>query len=199
MMQSIAAALEWVAAGLGVLNVALLVRRSVWNYPFGMAMVAFYAFVFWGQKLYAEAGLQVFFFVAQGWGWWLWLRTLHREGEADSQVPVRWLDGWSRLVWGVATLAIALNLGLVLGRFTDAAMPFADAAIAGASVTAQILLAYRRVENWVVWIVVDVAAVALYLNRGLYPTAVLYALMLVLSVLGLFEWIRAAREEAAAA
>ncbi|MBT0670317.1 nicotinamide mononucleotide transporter [Novosphingobium profundi] len=198
MSPQLAAILEWVAAGFGVLNVGLLVRRSVWNYPFGMAMVACYVFVFWSQKLYAEAGLQVFFFAAQAWGWWLWQRTLTREHE-HGQVPVRWLDGWSRTVWAVATLAVALNLGLVLNRFTDAALPFADAAVTGASVTAQILLAFRRVENWVVWILVDVVAVGLYLNRGLYPTAVIYALMLVLSVLGLVEWVRAARKDTVAA
>lgn len=191
-------AAEWTAAGLGVVNIALLVRRSVWNYPFGMTMVTLYAFVFWHQRLYAEAGLQGFFFVAQGWGWWLWLRALHRQGEASGQgVPVRWLDPMSRLVWLVATLALALNLGLVLNRFTDAAMPFADAAIAGASVTAQVLLAFRRVENWIVWIAVDVAAIGLYLNRGLYPTSVLYVLLLVMSVFGMIEWVRVARSEPA--
>lgn len=192
-----AATLEWVAAGLGILNITLLVRRSVWNYPFGLAMVSLYASVFWRQRLYAEAVLQGFFFLAQAWGWWLWYRTLQRE-EAVSQVPVRWLDSWSRAVWAVATLALALNLGLVLNRFTDAAMPFADAAIAGASVTAQILLGFRRVENWIVWILVDVVAVGLYVNRALYPTAGLYVLFLGISVMGLREWIGAARREAQA-
>ena len=79
------AALEWAAAGLGVINIALLIWRSVWNYPFGMAMVALYIFVFWEERLYAEAGLQVFFFAAQGYGWWLWLRA----GGEDNRVPVR--------------------------------------------------------------------------------------------------------------
>ncbi|MFX9912163.1 nicotinamide mononucleotide transporter family protein, partial [Acinetobacter baumannii] len=80
--------IEWTAAGLGVLNIALLVRRSVWNFPAGMAMVALYAIVFREARLYGEAGLQVFFFAAQGWGWWLWARA----GGRDSRVPVRWLD-----------------------------------------------------------------------------------------------------------
>lgn len=186
-------AVEWLAAALGVVNIALLVRRSVWNYVFGMAMVVLYGFVFWNQRLYAEAGLQAFFFVAQGWGWWLWLRSLGDASGKAKAVPVRWLDPMSRVVWTVATLAIALNLGLVLTRFTNASMPYADAAIAGASVTAQILLAFRRIENWLVWIVVDVAAVALYINRGLYPTAALYSVLLVMSAIGLREWMRAAR------
>ena len=183
-------ALELVAAALGVVNIALLVRRSVWNYPFGIAMVALYIVVFRDARLYAEAGLQVFFLLAQAWGWWLWLRA---RGEDDSRVPVRWLDWPSRAVWAVVTAALSLNLGWVLHRFTDAALPYADSAIAGASVAAQILLAFRRIENWLVWIVIDIASIALYLNRGLYPTAGLYGGFLVMSLFGLKEWIDAER------
>lgn len=183
------ATLEWVAAGFGVINIALLIWRSVWNYPFGMVMVALYVLVFFEEKLYAEAGLQVFFFAAQGWGWWMWTRV---EDEHD-QVPVRWLDTMSRAVWAVATMAVSLNLGWVMYRFTDAVMPYADSAIAGASVSAQILLAFRRIENWVLWILIDVASILLYINRGLYPTAGLYGGMLVMSLLGLKEWIHAAK------
>jgi len=185
------AMLEWVAAAFGVVNITLLIWRTVWNYPFGMIMVALYIFVFWEKRLYAEAGLQVFFFLAQGWGWWLWLKV----GGDDSRVPVRWLDNMSRAVWGLATLAVSLNLGWVMHRFTDAVMPFADSAIAGASVSAQILLAFRRIENWILWIIIDIAAILLYLNRGLHPTAGLYGGMLVMSLLGLKEWMQAAKDQ----
>lgn len=181
--------LEWVAAGLGLVNIALLVRRSVWNYAFGMAMVAIYVFVFYESRLYAESGLQVFFFAAQGWGWWLWARS---KGGGD-EVPVGWLSPFSRIVWTVVTAALSINLGWALARFTNAAMPFADSAVTGASVAAQILLGLRRTENWVLWIAIDVASVALYINRGLYPTAGLYVGFLVLSIMGLREWMKAGR------
>lgn len=188
-------ALEWLAAALGVINIVLLVRRSVWNFAFGMAMVALYVAVFREARLYGEAALQVFFFFAQGWGWWLWVRA----GGGESRVPVRWLDGISRAVWLMATAALSLNLGWVMHRFTDAALPYADSAITGASIAAQLLLAFRRVENWVLWIVIDLASIAVYLTKGLYPTAGLYALFLMLSVQGLREWIAAARDDAVAA
>jgi nicotinamide mononucleotide transporter len=180
--------LEWTAAALGVANLALLVWRSAWNYLFGMAMVALYFVIFWQNRLYGESGLQLFFFAAQGWGWWLWRR--HGEG----RVRVGWLDNRARIVWGMATLALSLNLGWALHRFTNAAMPFADSAVTGVSITAQILLSFRRCENWVLWIGVDIASIALYINRGLYPTAGLYGGFLVLSLLGLKEWADAARK-----
>jgi nicotinamide mononucleotide transporter len=187
--------LEWSAAALGVINIALLVWRSVWNYPFGIAMVALYIFVFWEERLYAEAGLQVFFILAQLYGWWLWLKV----GGEDDRVPVRWLDWSSRAVWAMVTIALSLNLGWVMHRFTDASMPYADSAIAGASVAAQLLLAFRRIENWMLWIVIDIASITVYINRGLYPTAGLYGGMLVMSLIGLREWVGSVRQQARAA
>lgn len=181
--------IEWTAAALGVANIALLVRRSMWNFPVGMAMVALYCLVFWEARLYGEAALQLFFFAAQAWGWWLWVRV----GGPDDRVPVRWLDPLSQAVWVVATAALSLNLGWVMHRFTNAALPYADSAITGASIAAQILLGLRRVENWVLWILIDLASIAVYLTKGLYPTAALYVLFLALSVLGLREWTTAAR------
>lgn len=180
--------LEWIAALLGFANVGLLVRRSVWNYPFGLAMVALYAVIFWQAQLYGEAGLQLFFIAAQFWGWALWIKA----GGAESPVPVRWLDRRSRAVWLAGIAALSVNLGWALDRFTNAAAPYVDGPITVASIAAQILLAYRRVENWALWIVIDVASIGLYLWRGLYPTAGLYLAFLALSVLGYREWRRAA-------
>ncbi|MFM5924717.1 MAG: nicotinamide riboside transporter PnuC [Novosphingobium sp.] len=190
--------LEWVAAGLGLINITLLIFRSQWNFAFAIASVSLYVFIFFESRLYAESGLQVFFILANLWGWVLWHRAA-KTGSDDSRVPVRWLDWGSRVVWLVVTAAISLNLGWLMHRYTNAAMPFADSAIAGASVAAQILLGYRRIENWVIWIAVDVCAVLLYINRGLYPTAGLYGGMLVMSLFGLKEWIEVERRQRAAA
>jgi nicotinamide mononucleotide transporter len=189
------AMIEWTAAALGVINIGLLIFRSVWNFPFGIAMVALYIFVFFEKRLYAESGLQVFFILAQLWGWWLWVKV----GGEDDRVPVRWLDWRSRAVWLVVTAGVSLNLGWVMYRFTNAVLPYADSAIAGASVAAQILLAFRRIENWVLWIAIDVVSVLLYINRGLYPTAGLYGGFLVLSLIGLREWITSERRARVAA
>ncbi|MEQ1640910.1 MAG: nicotinamide riboside transporter PnuC [Novosphingobium sp.] len=190
--------LEWVAAGLGLINIALLIFRSQWNFAFAIASVSLYVFIFFESRLYAESGLQVFFILANIWGWTLW-RNAADAGSDESRVPVRWLDWTSRTVWLMVTAAISLNLGWLMHRYTNAALPFADSAIAGASVAAQILLGYRRIENWMVWIVIDVAAALLYINRGLYPTAGLYGGMLVMSLIGLKEWIEVERRQRASA
>ena len=190
--------LEWAAMFLGLANIALLIFRSQWNFAFAILSVSLYVFIFFESRLYAESGLQVFFIVANIWGWTLW-RKAASTGIDDARVPVRWLDWTSRIVWLLVTAAISLNLGWLMHRYTNAAMPFADSAIAGASVAAQILLGYRRIENWVIWIAVDIAAVLLYIDRGLYPTAGLYGGMLVMSLFGLKEWVSAARRDPLAA
>ncbi len=187
--------LEYVAAGLGVINVALVVRRSVWNYPFGIAMVSLYFFVFLGTRLYSEALLQIFFLVVNLYGWRSWLRARSASGE----VPVATLGWWERLFWVVGTASFSLIWGLGVARFTDAVAPLLDAAIAGTSVAAQLLMARRRIENWLLWILVDAAAIGLYVSRGLEPTAWLYALFLLLSIAGLIDWHRALRRQRAAA
>lgn len=180
--------LEIAGVVLGFANIVLLIRRSVWNFPVAMAMVTCIGFVLFEAKLYAEMALQAFFFVVNAWGWWLWTRA---KGGAVV-VPVGWLSWPARIAWLLATAGISIALGLSLARWTDAALPMADSAVAGMSVAAQLLLSLRRVENWVVWIVINIVSIPLYITRDLHLLAVLYVGFLVLSAVGLREWTRAA-------
>lgn len=190
--------IEWSAMALGLINIALLIFRIVWNFAFGIVSVILAGFVMWERKLYGESSLQLFFVFAQLWGWWLWLRIGGEEAGSGGRVPVRWLDWPSRWVWLVGIAAVGLNLGWGLDRFTDASVPYADAGITGASIAAQILLAFRRIENWLIWIVVDIASVILFIDRELYALAGLYGGMLVMCLFGLKEWIAAERTAPAA-
>ena len=184
--------LEIVAVLLGLANVGLLVRRSIWNYPFGLAMVSLYAVIFFEARLYSEAGLQLFFFAVQIYGWVLW----YRHGGQQAPVAVNWMSGRERVIWGAGTAGLSLSLGWIMHRFTNAALPFADSAVAGASIAAQFLLSFRRIENWILWIAIDVVSIGLYINRELLLTAGLYVVLFGLSVLGLREWIAASRKAA---
>ncbi len=176
--------IEWIAALLGVVNVLLVVRRSIWNYPFGLATVGLYFFVFQDAKLYSDALLQIFFFAINLYGWWNWIRA----DRVDDGVAVDWMEGRARALWLGGTIVAAVAWGSLMARFTDAAAPFPDAIVAAMSVAAQILQSRRRVESWVLWIAVDVLAIGLFLSRGLNVTAGLYAIFLVLAIAGLVEW-----------
>jgi nicotinamide mononucleotide transporter len=182
--------LEGIAVALGLINVALVVKRSVWNYPFGLAMVALYFFVFYEALLYSDALLQIFFFVVQIYGWRSWAAAKKSAGE----VQVGTLDARGRVLWIAGTAIASLIWGLAMARFTDAAAPLVDAGVAGTSVAAQVLLARRRIENWVLWILVDIVAIGLYWSRDLRVTSGLYAVFLVLATGGLVGWARALRD-----
>lgn len=182
--------LEWIAAGLGLATVGLVARRSMWNYPFGLAMVLLYAVIFWSAQLYSDVLLQIFFFVLQAYGWFNW-----RSASDEDGVPVGWLGHGERVAWIAATVAGSLLWGLMMARYTNAALPYADAGIAGMSVVGQWLQSRRRVDCWLWWIAVDaLASLLVYPMRGLYVTAALYGVFLLISVWGLYGWARQARD-----
>ena len=184
--------LEWVAVALGIANIALLIRRSIWNYPFALAMVTLYAFIFYEAKLYSDTLLQGFFFVVNIFGWMMWRRA---AGDAGP-VKVERLSAAQRINWVAGTLVATGLWGWLMHYYTDAASPWWDAGVAMGSVAAQILLAQRKIENWYGWIAVDMLAVGLYASRGLWLTSGLYALFLTMCIVGLLEWRRAERESA---
>lgn len=185
--------LEAAAALLGVVNVALIIRRNVWNYPFGLTMVAAYTVVFAEARLYSDALLQVFFFAIQIYGWWAWLRGRGRDG----LIVVERLQAGGRLAALAACAGISAGLGWAMAAHTDAAVPYWDAAIAGTSIVAQLLMSRRKIESWLLWIAVDMAAVALFWSRGLGVTAALYLLFLGMAVAGLAAWKRASERREA--
>lgn len=186
--------IEWIAAALVLVNVALVVLRSVWNYPFALVAVTLYAFVFFEARLYSDMLLQGFFFAINIYGWANWLRARDDDG-----VPVGWMTPRARRLWGGATVAAWLGWSFAMHRFTDAVAPWIDGAIAMFSVTAQWLLARRRVESWYLWILVDLIAVPLFASRGLYATSAVYVVLLGMSIDGLIQWRRAAAGPAVAA
>lgn len=183
--------LEAIAFLLGIVTVVLVVRRSVWNFPFGIATTALYAVVFVEARLYSDTLLQGFFVTVNAYGWIMW-----RRSEADAgEIVVETMPARDRITWGLAWLAASAGWGAAMARLTDASFPWADASIAAASVAAQIMMARRLIENWIVWIAVDIASVGLYAAKGLWLTVILYVIFLILSLWGLIDWRAAWRRE----
>ncbi len=177
-------ALELVAVALGVTNVVLTIRQNLWCWPTGIAMVILYAFVFLEARLYSDVILQVIYVFLQAWGWWKWTHG----GDRGAPLAVTRVTGATAALGLGVGAATTLGWGFVMERWTDAALPFADSAIAAFSLVAQAGLAKKLLENWLVWIAVDVLAVGVYASRELYLTSGLYAVFLVLATLGWMEW-----------
>lgn len=181
--------LELLAAALGLANIVLLARRSIWNYPFAIAMVTIYADIFLRAKLYSDALLQIFFLIVNIYGWIVWARS---KAEAAA-VVARALSARQRIGWGLGGAAGIALWGAAMARFTDAALPWWDASIAITSVVAQIMLSRRYWENWLLWIAVDMVSIGVYAVKGLRATVLLYAIFLGISVWGYVGWRRSAK------
>lgn len=180
--------IEWIAAALVLANVALVGRRSLLNFPFGIAAVGLYAVIFYEARLYSDMILQGFFLALNLYGWANWSRA-----QDDAGLPVEWLTVPDRLRWAAATLLAWAVWSAAMARYTDAAAPFADGAVAIFSVSAQWLMARRRVDHWCLWIAVNMMAVPLFASRGLYVTAGVYVVLLGIAITGLIQWQRAAK------
>jgi nicotinamide mononucleotide transporter len=177
--------LEFVAVAFGLANIALLIRKSVWNFPCGIIMVTLYAGIFFETRLYSEALLQLFFLCVQIFGWRKWLLAIADEG----QLLVEWSEPKVIVACLAITAVLALALGTLMATQTNAVAPYPDATVAAASVVAQFLLSYRRIENWIYWIAIDFLSIGIYVWRELYLTAGLYVVMLIMSIIGLGVWL----------
>jgi len=185
-------AIELIATVFGLACVALTIRRSIWCWPTGLVQVLLYAWIFYRAKLYSDALLQVVYVVLQIYGWYYWLRG----GPVEDEPPIAKLGRAGRAGWSVVAAAGALAIGWAMARFTDAALPYWDAAVVALSLVAQFLLSRKVLENWLFWIVVDVLAIGVYAAKDLYVTTVLYAVFLAMAVAGWFAWKRTDRRQA---
>ncbi len=178
--------LEVVAAVAGLASVWLAQRIHIANWPAGMVSVLCLTFVFFEAKLYADALLQVALFGLGGYGWWRWTNQ-GRVGHVIAVVHAGLIESGISLALAAAATAACAT---VLMRFTDSPAPWPDAAMLVFSLIALAAQAHGRVECWLVWIMVDVIAIPLYLNRGLPLTAALYVVFLLLCIGGWRKWKR---------
>ena len=172
----------------GLISVYLTVRQQIWCWPTGMISVLAFAVLFYDIKLYADMLLQIFFLVTSAKGWYDW-----RYGGADrTELPISFLTRRQSGALGVGLVAAVATVGWLFASYTDAHLPFWDAAASGTSVLAQLLLMRKKLENWYLWIAVDVLSVGIYLYKQVYLTAGLYVVFLALAVGGLRAWRHAA-------
>jgi len=188
--------LELLAFLLALAGVALTARVSVWGWPPTIAASALYGWLFYEYKLYGDAALQGFFIAVSIWGWRSWTCAAAPASAAPIDAMdqgIRSLSRRAAIGLGAALLATWAVLGALLARLTDTDVPWFDAAPTAGSLFAQVLLARKRLEAWPLWVGVNAIAIALFVAKTLWLTALLYALLLALSVAGWIHWKRLAR------
>jgi nicotinamide mononucleotide transporter len=181
--------LEIVAFALALWMVFANMRVQLVAWPLAIASSLGYLVLFAHSRLYGEAGLQVMFIVVAAWGWWQWKYGRLADGKA---LKVRRIGARTAVAVALAAATAWPLLGLLLSRLTDSDVPFFDALPTAGSVAGQWLLGRQYVENWPVWLGVNLVSVALFAYKELWLTVLLYALFALLSVVGWRAWQRRA-------
>jgi nicotinamide mononucleotide transporter len=178
--------IEIIAAVFGVVSVFLSVKQNIWSWPTAIINVGLYIIVFFESKLYADTGLQVVYVVLNAYGWYHWLYG----GKNRTELPVSKTSARLGTLLGMLVLAGTAVIGTFLSRQTDAALPYVDAFTTSTSLVAQWMMTRKLLENWIIWVAVDVIYIGMYIYKSLYVTAVLYLIFLILSALGFVQWKR---------
>jgi nicotinamide mononucleotide transporter len=178
--------LEWIAALLSLVGVWLMSKRHRAGFPVNFAACLLYTWIFGLQRLYGNTGLQVWFALMQVYGWYYW--NSRTSAEHTARIIPRLLSRRQLFITLTTLLSGTLILGYYLDNYTQADLPWPDAFCTSGSVIAQILLSRAYLLNWLLWIAVDLVYIPMYLAKQLYPTAVLYAVLLIIAAMAWHQW-----------
>jgi nicotinamide mononucleotide transporter len=168
--------------------VYLVAVEHILNWPVGLISVTIYGYAFFVGRLYADSSLQLFYFALGVQGWYFWTKGGKDKSElVISRIPTIW---W---LWISGFIVIGTAIYFPIIKHFNGAAPFADSLLTVGSIVAQLLINAKKLENWILWIVIDIAFIPLYISRQYYMTAYLYAFFLLLAVLGLYKWIKTYR------
>ncbi len=181
--------LEAFAVFFGIASVFYSMREHIWVYPTGIISTLVYVWICYEYKLYADMGINAYYFSMSIYGWYVWT---HSDGNQHT-LPVTWLkpSGW--LVSGLIFLVSYAILSFTLIQFTDSDVPLWDSFTTASAFVGMWLMAKKKVENWIFWIITDLVSVPLYFYKGLILTSFQFMFFTILATLGLLAWIKSAK------
>lgn len=175
--------LEWLATITGFLCVYLAAKQNIWNWPISIISVITYLYIFYHNKLYGDSVLQLYFLGTAIYGWYYWNKRAHSQEKPISSLSAR------QFFWTIIIImAISGILGFVLDKFTDTDVPYADGFCTATSFVAQFLMTRKVLQNWLLWVFVDICYIPLYLHKDLVLTSFLYLAFAVIAWNGYRDW-----------
>ena len=183
--------LEIIGAIIGLTYLILEYKANIWLWPVGVIMPIIYVFIFYQSKFYADMGIYVYYFFASIYGWYIWIKKSKETDDiAISHTPLKYLGRLLILFSGLFFFILFLLL-----RFTDSPVPYGDSFTTSLSILAMWMLAHKYIEQWWLWIVVNIVSTVLYVWKGLYPTALLFLIYSIIPFFGYFKWKKMMEEE----
>lgn len=183
--------LEGIAVFFGITSVFYSIKKKILVFPTGMISTLIYVYICLKFKLYADMGINAYYFGMSIYGWYLWSRPQNGKDE----LKVTWLDKSGIIRSVFLLLGSYLVLYLVLANFTDSDVPYWDSFTTSSAFVGMWLMAKKKVENWIAWIITDIASVPLYLYKGLFLTSFQFLFFTVLAIIGLVSWIKATKTD----
>ena len=184
--------LEIAGTLVGLLYLWLEYKASIYLWVASIVMPAIYIFVYYDAGLYADFGVNLYYLLIAVYGWWSWkhgvLSNTSAEANHSKELPITHLPKRRWIPLTITTLLIFVHIGGILIYFTDSDVPWLDALTTALSITGMWLLAQKHIEQWWVWMVVDLVSVGLYIYKDLQFTAILYFLYAIIAVLGYRKW-----------
>lgn len=176
--------LEIVAVFFGLLSVWFSKKVNILVFPTGIVSVLIYVYICYFAGLYADMGINAVYFIMSVYGWYYW----SRKSQDDHVIPVRFAGFRLNLISAVATILCFWILSFALINFTDSTVPYWDSFTTAIFIVGMLLMALKRVENWIYWIIGDLISIPLYFHKGLVFTSLQYAIFLIIAVMGYFAW-----------
>jgi nicotinamide mononucleotide transporter len=175
--------LEVIGVITGLLCVYLAAKNKIWNWPFAIISVVIYIFIFFEARLFADMGLQVYFLAMNIYGWYYW----SKKPATEKKAPVALITKKEIILSAIAIVVFTFILGSLL-KYTTASCPYLDSFCTACSLVAQVFLARKVLENWLIWIFVDIIYVGIYLFKDLHLTAVMYTIYVGIALMGYIDW-----------
>lgn len=183
--------LEIAAVLFSLAGIWLSTRRYVISWPVVLVSILLYSVVFYRARLYSDTLLQGAFLVFTLYGWFHWRRGVREEGSVRVE-PLAWPAALRALAVGAAG---SILLGLVMARYTNAVLPHIDSTLTSFSLVATWWQTRKHTANWLLWIALDCIYTGVFVYKNLYWTSALYFLLVLLALLGLRDWRRAAENQ----
>ncbi|WP_295652405.1 nicotinamide riboside transporter PnuC [uncultured Mucilaginibacter sp.] len=182
--------LERIGFVTGIICVLLAALNIIWNWPFAIVSTGIYIFIFAKSSLYADMGQYVYLFISNIYGWYYW----SRRPKTEKAIPIVRISK-QQVIWSVlAVVILSPSLGFMLVRlapllhYKPAAFPYLDSFCTVCSLIAQLFLARKILENWLIWVFVDVIYIGVYFMKDLHLTAILFLVYTGLALFGYIDW-----------
>jgi nicotinamide mononucleotide transporter len=178
---------------LSLAYVILAAKGSLWCWPAAFISTALYTFIFYDVLLLMDSGLNAYYLLMAVYGYWQWSKNSKADtsnGQANDAaiIIISWQLSWHIKICIVLSF-VAIGLGYVMDNFTEAHFPYLDTFTTVFAVFATYLVANKVLENWLYWIVIDLASIYLYIEKGLIPTTVLFVIFVVVACYGYSKWL----------